>query len=151
MFSSPPRDCIPADRGWQPAALDMSKTQKKKRAMTNAKASEIEASWSAGVLKDRHPGWKFHTTFEPDVWRVEKVEGTMMTTVIGGRRVTRNVLWLQKVVQNNGVRYSRDPEEAHSPDLRPSRLFPLKKGYGPKCIGIFKHVYMGLTSQSEDM
>ncbi|KAJ1212739.1 hypothetical protein NDU88_000387 [Pleurodeles waltl] len=57
----------------------------------------------AVILKDRHPSLKFRTPFEPDVWRVEKVKGTLMTAVRWGRRVTRNVLWFRKVVPGEGI------------------------------------------------
>ncbi|KAJ1213356.1 hypothetical protein NDU88_000994 [Pleurodeles waltl] len=109
MFSLPPGDCIPADCCWQPDDLDVSKTQER-RALTTAKASERQRAKHLNllmgetiILKDCHPGWKFRTPFEPDVWRVQKVEGTMLTAVRGGRRVTRNILWFRKVVPGKDI------------------------------------------------
>ncbi|KAJ1177026.1 hypothetical protein NDU88_002292 [Pleurodeles waltl] len=76
-----------------------------RRLQTNLKASESRRvrqpylrveEWV--ILKDRHPGWKFRTPFEPDVWVEEKFEGTMITARRNGQHVTRNMSWFRRVV-----------------------------------------------------
>ncbi|KAJ1155877.1 hypothetical protein NDU88_008602 [Pleurodeles waltl] len=49
------------------------------------------------VVKDRHPGWKFRTPYEPSRWSVVDVQGTMMTAQRGDQRVTRNVSWFKRL------------------------------------------------------
>ncbi|KAJ1108869.1 hypothetical protein NDU88_006239 [Pleurodeles waltl] len=66
-----------------------------------AKHSNLKVEYCV-ILKDCHPGWKFRTPFEPDVWIVEKIDGTMVTARKGVHQVTRNVLWLQRVEHRDG-------------------------------------------------
>ncbi|KAJ1165614.1 hypothetical protein NDU88_006035 [Pleurodeles waltl] len=42
-------------------------------------------------MKDRKPGWKFRTPYEPSVWVVTRVAGTVVTVQKVGETVSRNV------------------------------------------------------------
>ena len=43
------------------------------------------------LVKDCHPGSKFHLPFEPNPWTVTGVRGTIITATRNGESVTRNV------------------------------------------------------------
>ncbi|KAJ1143881.1 hypothetical protein NDU88_010183 [Pleurodeles waltl] len=42
------------------------------------------------LVKNRHPGGKFKTPFEPEVWTVTRVKGTLVNEI-----VTRNISWFK--------------------------------------------------------
>ncbi|KAJ1087846.1 hypothetical protein NDU88_001009 [Pleurodeles waltl] len=71
MFKRPPRDCIPVGSSWKPDELDPEETHEK-RLKTNQKASAWRRTQCSDmcmgdidVVRDRYPGWKFRTTYEP--------------------------------------------------------------------------------------
>ncbi|KAJ1081019.1 hypothetical protein NDU88_001206 [Pleurodeles waltl] len=43
------------------------------------------------LMKNRHPGGKFKTTFESGLWTVTRVKGTLVTVTRGNDIVTRNI------------------------------------------------------------
>ena len=49
------------------------------------------------VMKDRHPGGKFCTPYEREVWDVVNIQGTMVTVQRGQSTVSRNILWFKRV------------------------------------------------------
>ena len=51
------------------------------------------------LAKDRHPGSKFRLPFEPKVWEVTNVKGTMITVRNGEEFLTRNVSFFKKYVK----------------------------------------------------
>ncbi|KAJ1205158.1 hypothetical protein NDU88_000593 [Pleurodeles waltl] len=99
MFRSPPQDCRYADEQWQPTELDILKTQEKRK-QTN----------------DRHPGWKFRTLFEPDIWIVQKIAGTIVAARKVGNQVTRKVSWFWRVEPRDGDS-GADPLEESGEEL----------------------------------
>ncbi|KAJ1141424.1 hypothetical protein NDU88_007757 [Pleurodeles waltl] len=42
-------------------------------------------------MKNRHPGGNFKTPFEPGLWTVTRVKGTLVTATRGSEVVTRNI------------------------------------------------------------
>ncbi|KAJ1154548.1 hypothetical protein NDU88_007299 [Pleurodeles waltl] len=57
------------------------------------------------ILKDRKLGGKYCMPYEPGIWTVSQIQGTMITTLRGHEKVTRNILWFLK------VNLPADPEE----------------------------------------
>ncbi|KAJ1207161.1 hypothetical protein NDU88_002553 [Pleurodeles waltl] len=47
------------------------------------------------LLKNRHSGGKFQTLFEPKVWTVTRVKGTLITAMRKNETVTRNISWFK--------------------------------------------------------
>ncbi|KAJ1085058.1 hypothetical protein NDU88_005191 [Pleurodeles waltl] len=90
--------------GWLPAELCVEEAQVK-RQITNEKAIWRRHSLSPDLCvgdrvlkKDRHPGWKFRTPYEPKMWYVAKVDGTMVIVQRAGLTVVCTVLWFKMVV-----------------------------------------------------
>ncbi|KAJ1172348.1 hypothetical protein NDU88_004195 [Pleurodeles waltl] len=52
------------------------------------------------ILKDKHPGWKLWTPYEPEVRKVGWVNGTLITVRLNERSVTYNISWFKRVVPN---------------------------------------------------
>ncbi|KAJ1214306.1 hypothetical protein NDU88_001925 [Pleurodeles waltl] len=48
------------------------------------------------IIKDRRPGWKFCMPYEPGVWTVTGVSGTMVTAEKGRNRVSQNISWFRE-------------------------------------------------------
>lgn len=118
LFKRAPRDHIPVSPTWRPADRDNGAVQAR-REVTNQKASEArgakETTIKVGdrvVIRDRHPGWKFQTPYEPEVWTVEAVKGTMVTVKRGSAAITRNVSHFKRTHQRE-----TDPEDVRSPDV----------------------------------
>ncbi|KAJ1130570.1 hypothetical protein NDU88_008921 [Pleurodeles waltl] len=77
---------------------------------TQAKSKEVNDKVSRGrrartrdirigdqvIVKDRKPGWKFRTPYEPGLWTVTRVSRTMVTAEKGSDQVTRNISWFKK-------------------------------------------------------
>ncbi|KAJ1154603.1 hypothetical protein NDU88_007348 [Pleurodeles waltl] len=49
------------------------------------------------VIKNRHPGGKFCTSFEREVLTVVQVQGTMVNVRQNDQEVKRNVYWFKKI------------------------------------------------------
>ncbi|KAJ1153336.1 hypothetical protein NDU88_006097 [Pleurodeles waltl] len=49
------------------------------------------------IIKDRRPGWKFCTPYDPAVWVVSRVAGTMVTAQRANKIVSQNISWFRKV------------------------------------------------------
>ncbi|KAJ1143267.1 hypothetical protein NDU88_009578 [Pleurodeles waltl] len=79
------------------------------------KHSDLKVGESV-ILKDRHAGWKFRTPFEPDIWIVQKIAGTIVAARKVGRQVTRNVSWFWRVEPRDGDS-GADPLEESGEEL----------------------------------
>ncbi|KAJ1115489.1 hypothetical protein NDU88_003713 [Pleurodeles waltl] len=90
MLKGNRRDPIPAHPEWNPSRYDKQDRRRKLDAKETTQVQEI--------LKDRRPGWKFWTLFEPGVWRVVKVDLMMVMTCKGQETVTRNFSLFCKVM-----------------------------------------------------
>lgn len=72
------------------------------------------------VVRNRRPGGKFMTHYEPEVWEVVRKKGTMVTVQREGTQMTRNVSWFKKTeapINPHSQREERflrerDPEES---------------------------------------
>ena len=62
-------------------------------------------------MKDRHPGWKFRTPFEREVWKVEDIRGTMVTVKRNQTTVTRNVSWFKRAQSHPTTQGNHNPVE----------------------------------------
>ncbi|KAJ1112586.1 hypothetical protein NDU88_000848 [Pleurodeles waltl] len=77
------------------------------------------------LVKSRHPGGKFKTPFEPEVWTVARVNGTLVTATRKGETVTRNISWFklnhgkpqesEGTEVNNGQSFADEGELLDSP------------------------------------
>ncbi|KAJ1122083.1 hypothetical protein NDU88_000587 [Pleurodeles waltl] len=89
--------------GWKPPPFhhEQAQARQKKRNQQDSRRRRAATRYlSIGgkvILKDRKPGWKFRTPYEPGIWTVSKIMGTMITALRGCERVTRNILWFWKV------------------------------------------------------
>ena len=79
------RDVIPCGPNWRPAEVDNSRVHEKRKEI-NEKASRNRGAIASDivvgdrvVVKDRHPGWKFRTPFEREIWTVVAAKVTMIT------------------------------------------------------------------------
>ena len=95
------RDIILAGPRWKPAVLDSEITEKRRKE-NNDHASRSRRAVNSNlvlgdhvIMKDRHPGWKFRTPFEREVWTVVAIKGTMVTVQRYNTRVTRNGSWFK--------------------------------------------------------
>ncbi|KAJ1200879.1 hypothetical protein NDU88_004700 [Pleurodeles waltl] len=102
MLAGPRRDTIPTAPGWKPTPYHPEQTQAKRKE-ANDKVSRVRRARARDIrignqviIKDRKPGWKFRTPYEPGVWTETGVSGTMVTAEKGSDQVTRNILWFKK-------------------------------------------------------
>ncbi|KAJ1090173.1 hypothetical protein NDU88_003308 [Pleurodeles waltl] len=116
MLAGTRRDTIPTAPRWEPIPYHPKQTQAKRREV-NDKASRTRRArvrdihiGDQVIVKDRKPGWKFRTPYEPGVWTVTGVSGTMVTAEKGCERVTRNISWFKKAtfVENSGDQEAED-------------------------------------------
>ncbi|KAJ1198807.1 hypothetical protein NDU88_002646 [Pleurodeles waltl] len=64
-------------------------SRKRGARMRNLKVGDVV------LVKNRHPGGKFKTPFEPEVWTVARVKGTLVTATRKDETVTRNISWFK--------------------------------------------------------
>ena len=115
------RDVIPAGPHWKPALLNFPQAECK-RARTNEQASRsrraVRSNLVVGdrvLVKDRHPGWKFRTRFEPEIWKVVGIKGTMVTAQCNRQEITRNVSWFKRTGGEAPRGDGEVPEEEEAP------------------------------------
>ncbi|KAJ1187829.1 hypothetical protein NDU88_004599 [Pleurodeles waltl] len=94
---------MPTHPAWQPLPWHPERTQAKRKMVNEGASRTVYAAWwdvrigDRVVVKDRRPGWKFRTPYEPGVWIVTRVAGTMVTAVKRGEKVTWNVFWFSRL------------------------------------------------------
>ncbi|KAJ1217674.1 hypothetical protein NDU88_005267 [Pleurodeles waltl] len=69
-------------------------------------------------MQDRYPWWKCQTPYEPEVWRVAKINGTIITAQQGDDTVRQNVS-RDRVVPNNLKPMARVTEFHGPPGIVP--------------------------------
>ncbi|KAJ1082147.1 hypothetical protein NDU88_002317 [Pleurodeles waltl] len=79
------------------------------------------------IIKDRKPGWKFRTPYEPGVWVVSRVAGTMIMVKKANQTVSRNVSWFWKVTFKEPSTTEPDSIYLH-PELGPDSPEPRNAG-----------------------
>ncbi|KAJ1216502.1 hypothetical protein NDU88_004103 [Pleurodeles waltl] len=90
--------------GWRPALYCPEQTQarrKKINDMASKKKRAIVRDIRVGeqvIIKDRKPGWKVSTPYEPGVWNLTEVSGTMVTAKKGTERVKQNISGFRKTM-----------------------------------------------------
>ncbi|KAJ1197069.1 hypothetical protein NDU88_000931 [Pleurodeles waltl] len=93
---------IPTPPEWQSLPPRAELEHSKRKVVNNQASQTRHASWQdirigdQVVIRDRCPGWKFRTPYEPCVWTVTGVSGTMVTVAKGSETVARNVSWCRR-------------------------------------------------------
>ncbi|KAJ1164537.1 hypothetical protein NDU88_004974 [Pleurodeles waltl] len=64
-------------------------SRKRRARMRHLKAGNVV------LVKNRHPDGKFKTPFEPELWTVARVKGTLETAMRKDETVTRNISWFK--------------------------------------------------------
>ncbi|KAJ1200848.1 hypothetical protein NDU88_004669 [Pleurodeles waltl] len=118
MLAGPRRGTILTAPGWKPAPNHRKQTQAKRKEANDkvsrgrrARARDIRIG-NQVIIKDR----KLHTPYEPGVWTVTGVSGTIVTAERGSDRVTRNILWFKKAT------FVEPPEDQAAEDQFPDCL-----------------------------
>ncbi|KAJ1200663.1 hypothetical protein NDU88_004484 [Pleurodeles waltl] len=138
------RDTIPTGPGWEPTTYHRKQTQAKRK-QVNDKASRRRQArvrdiciGDQVIINDRKPGWKFRTPYEPGVWTVTGMSGTMVTAEKGSERVTRNISWFKKAtfVEHSGDQEAKDqfPDWSTTESPEQDREGELPSAAGPGCL-----------------
>ncbi|KAJ1208166.1 hypothetical protein NDU88_003552 [Pleurodeles waltl] len=77
------------------------------------------------LIKNRYPGGKFKTPFEPYPWAVVKIKGTLVTVKRNEETATRNISWFkqynydEKALEETTLtdNIKEEPEEFVVPEL----------------------------------
>ncbi|KAJ1130706.1 hypothetical protein NDU88_009056 [Pleurodeles waltl] len=82
-------------------------SRKRRARMRHLKAGDVV------LVKNRHPGGKFKTPFEPELWTVARVKGTLVTAMRKGETVMRNIscfkLYHGKPLKSEGTEVNSGP------------------------------------------
>ncbi|KAJ1218106.1 hypothetical protein NDU88_005691 [Pleurodeles waltl] len=104
MLAGPRRDTILTAPGRKPNPYHPKQTQAKRKEV-NDKVSRRRQDrvrdiriGDQVIVKDRIPGWKSRTPYEPGVWTVTWGSGTMVTAEKRNDRVKRNISWFKKAI-----------------------------------------------------
>ncbi|KAJ1204567.1 hypothetical protein NDU88_000013 [Pleurodeles waltl] len=144
MLAGQRQDTIPRAPGWRPSPYHQKQTQARRKEVNDktskrrrAMVKDIRVSDQV-IIKDRKPRWKFRTPYEPSVWAVTGVSGTMVTVEKGSDRVTQIVSWFKKTtfVEHSGGQEAEDQFPDWSTTERPEhdREDKLPTAAGPVCL-----------------
>ncbi|KAJ1123886.1 hypothetical protein NDU88_002353 [Pleurodeles waltl] len=103
MLTRQRRDTIPTSPGWQAAAYHPEQAQARRKQVNDRASKKRRAVlmdiWigDQAIINDQKPVWKLSTPYEPGLWTVTRVSGTMVTEEKGRDQVTRNISWFRKV------------------------------------------------------